>query len=384
MVVLKIFLCEDNRRLGVTVIDDCRVDTVEFCKPHVFRARRNGKALTFSGDWLIDASGRFSLIKRQNNFKVRNQHNVNACWFRVSSKIDIDEWFGVKLREDVPKGLRYYSTNHLLGEGYWVWVIPLASGSTSIGIVADDSIHPYRDINNFFGALNWLTKYEPQCAAVVKNHKSKLQDFHALKNYSYGCKQVFSNSRWALTGEAGLFLDPFYSPGTDFIAISNTMIVEHILAYFSGKDIELMTKQHQQLYFQMYNSALNIYQNMYPLMGNKELMIRKIIWDYATYWSITALMFTHGKICDHDFIRDNRMYLHQIDSINQKIQNRFRRQYPVKEERYNNFHYLDTLKIPELGSWQSELLAGFSDIQLKEKIKENVCRLKDIARTMFN
>jgi hypothetical protein len=37
---------------------------------------------------------------------------------------------------------------------------------------------------------------------------------------------VFSARRWALTGEAGLFLDPFYSPGTDFIAISNTYITE--------------------------------------------------------------------------------------------------------------------------------------------------------------
>ena len=34
--------------------------------------------------------------------------------------------------------------------------------------------------------------------------------------------------RWALTGEAGLFLDPFYSPGSDFIGISNTYITDLI------------------------------------------------------------------------------------------------------------------------------------------------------------
>ena len=46
-----------------------------------------------------------------------------------------------------------------------------------------------------------------------------------VKDFSYGCEQVFSgDDRWCLTGEAGAFLDPFYSPGSDFIAIGNTFI----------------------------------------------------------------------------------------------------------------------------------------------------------------
>ena len=34
------------------------------------------------------------------------------------------------------------STNHICGEGYWVWLIPLSSGPISIGIVADPRFHP--------------------------------------------------------------------------------------------------------------------------------------------------------------------------------------------------------------------------------------------------
>ena len=34
------------------------------------------------------------------------------------------------------EGDRSFSTNHLMGEGYWVWLIRLASGATSVGIVA--------------------------------------------------------------------------------------------------------------------------------------------------------------------------------------------------------------------------------------------------------
>ena len=44
------------------------------------------------------------------------------------------------------RGLRKYSTNHLCGQGYWVWMIPLSSGPISIGIVADPRFHPYEEM----------------------------------------------------------------------------------------------------------------------------------------------------------------------------------------------------------------------------------------------
>ena len=70
----------------------------------------------------------------------------------------------------MPTGERWLSTNHLMGKGYWVWLIPLGSGSTSIGIVADDDLHPYARINRFERAMDWLREFEPQCAAVVEAH----------------------------------------------------------------------------------------------------------------------------------------------------------------------------------------------------------------------
>ena len=45
-----------------------------------------------------------------------------------------------------------------------------------------------------------------------------------MKDYSYSSERVFSKDRWACTGEAALFADPFYSPGTDLIAVANTLI----------------------------------------------------------------------------------------------------------------------------------------------------------------
>ena len=41
-------------------------------------------------------------------------------------------------------GIRKFSTNHLLGEGYWVWLIPLSTGPISIGVVRRPALPPVR------------------------------------------------------------------------------------------------------------------------------------------------------------------------------------------------------------------------------------------------
>ncbi len=97
------------------------------------------------------------------------------------------------------------------------------------------NIHPLKTMNSFERAMEWFAKYQPRLARELEGKRHLLQDFIALRKFSYGCKQVFSGSRWALTGEAGVFLDPFYSPGSDFIAISNTYITELIAKDLAGE-----------------------------------------------------------------------------------------------------------------------------------------------------
>ena len=54
------------------------------------------------------------------------------------------------------------STNHLCGPGYWVWLIPLASGSHSVGIVADARCIRSTTINSFDKAMAWFASYQPR------------------------------------------------------------------------------------------------------------------------------------------------------------------------------------------------------------------------------
>ena len=70
----------------------------------------------------------------------------------------------------VDTGNRWLSTNHLMGPGYWVWFIPLGSGSTSVGIVVDAAMHPYPTINRLDKSYAWLTRTSrrrPRSAAIT-------------------------------------------------------------------------------------------------------------------------------------------------------------------------------------------------------------------------
>ena len=94
--------------------------------------------------WVVDTSGRGSIIKRQLGMRKPSGHGANAVWFRVKGRIKVDDWStDPAWVEREPSKNRWLSTVHLMGRGYWVWLIPLGSGSTSIGIVADGDLHPF-------------------------------------------------------------------------------------------------------------------------------------------------------------------------------------------------------------------------------------------------
>ncbi len=246
--------------------------------------------------WIIDASGRSSLLKRQLGLAKKAEHHANAVWFRVGHRIDISQWSTDPVWQGrILEGERMLSTNHLLGPGYWVWLIPLASGATSVGIVTDANIHPFEEINLFERALHWLHQHEPQCAEAIEQHRAEVQDFRVMKNYSYDCEQVFSNDRWCITGEAGVSLDPLYSPGGDLIAIANGLVCDLIGNALDGEDVEDRAAIHNRLFLMLTGSWRSTYEQQYPLMGNAQIMVAKVIWDTAVYWAIPGLLYFHDK-----------------------------------------------------------------------------------------
>ena len=317
-------LGERARALGVRFDDGAVVrgiDLADDAADHVVHVERDGATQALACRWVVDASGRAGLLKRKLDLAIANDHNANAVWWRVDGFVDPNTWSEDTQwlqRCDPPD--RWRSTNHMCGPGYWFWLIPLSSGAHSLGIVCDADMHPLDTMNTHAKAMDWLRTHQPQVAARLDRSEHTLQDFMFLRKFSYGCKQVFSRNRWALTGEAGLFLDPFYSPGSDFIAISNTYICDLIAREQAGRDITHHADLYQQLYFSFYENTLTLYQDQYPLFGDEQVMPVKVIWDYTYYWALLAPLFCSGRLTDLATLGRLRPAFNEARALNLAVQ----------------------------------------------------------------
>lgn len=318
------FLGQQARALGVEFIDGAVVRGLEMGSGgalHQLSYEQTQTRHTRQARWLVDASGRAGLIKRKLELAQPNDHDVNAVWWRVDGHVDPNQWGSdpAWLSRCNPPD-RWRSTNHMCGPGYWFWLIPLSSGAHSLGIVCDAKMHPLETMNTHEKAMAWLHQHQPQVAASIDTPAHALQDFLFLRHFSYGCKQVFSSDRWALTGEAGLFLDPFYSPGSDFIAISNGYICDMIEKDRAGQSFAAYAEIYQQLYFSFYENTLTLYQDQYPLFGDAQVMPLKVIWDYTYYWSLLAPLYFADKLTDITLLGRLRPALDQANALNRGMQ----------------------------------------------------------------
>ncbi len=277
-----------------------RVTTVDLGTggdPHTLRIQRGTETTTTSARWVVDASGRNRALPRQLELKRPNEHHCNAVWLRVATEIDIGRWSDdPSWRTRLIEGDRALSTNHLMGEGYWVWLIRLASGSTSVGIVADPAFHPFDDFNTLEKAQAWLAEHEPQCAAVLEKSRHLIKDFRVMKKYSHGSTKVYdAQARWCLTGDAAVFLDPLYSSGLDLVAIGNGLITDMITRELDGEDVVARAAINDSLFRSLSEMWLNIYCNQYKLMGAPAVMTAKVIWDVAFYWGFLGMMYSNDR-----------------------------------------------------------------------------------------
>lgn len=371
---------------GVPFLHGCKVEEVSL-RPdedtHLVRVAGPGGEGEVQARWVVDATGRRGLLKRQLGLAKKNGHHANAVWFRIAHPIDIEDWssdpeWAARIRE----GRRELSTNHLMGTGYWVWLIRLASDSISIGIVADPRYHPFEKMRSLELALEWLRQHEPQCAEVVERYRSEIRDFRVMNDYSYSCEQVYSGDRWCLTGEAGVSLDPLYSPGGDLIAISNGLVTDLLCRDLDGEPVDEQAIIHNNLFLTLSSSWLSIYEDQYPLMGSAQVMVAKVIWDTAVYWAVPGLLYFHDKyrtFLDSPAIAAG---LVRFALINEHVQTFLRDWHTVDHRtppsafvRYYDFDFMARLQIG--------MTAKLSEAELEAQFTANVDFVERLAAVLI-
>ncbi len=380
--VSRLIDCKVNLVLGA------RVTNVELSKTgHKLSFEKDNKQSHTQGTWIVDSTGRSSFLKRKLSLEKEMDHNINAAWFRLNAVIDIDDWSdNLQWRNFVEPGRRRLATNHLMGEGYWVWIIPLISGKTSIGIVADPEYHPFDGYNTFEKAMKWLEMHEPLAAQMLNGHTKNIMDFKVMKHFAYDTKQFYSTDKWALTGEAGAFMDPFYSPGIDFIALGNSWITDLIVRDVTGENTALRTMIYDLAHKELLNGWINLYKNMYGIFGKTQIMMMKIIWDWASYWSIPNVLFMNKGYTDIDILK-------QYSSASTNIGRRFSKLNECMQELFRAWGYHDTMPCSDhqqnifdlncLHKFHTELGLQYKSGELIHKIESNLKILEQIAAEIF-
>lgn len=285
--------------LGAKVLDL----TIEPQGEHQVLYEKGGEKHQVSCRFLCDASGRRQLICRKLGLVVQKETRLNtgAAWGRYRNVAGLDAITDKPFRERVRYTSRHLSTNHMMYDGYWIWFIPLSGDLMSVGVVFDkDRVAGPRNRQEFEAFLGQHRSSKELMAGAV------FEDFQAYAHLPYHTDLFFSKDRWALTGEAGAFVDPFYSPGSDFIATANELITSMIgmelgSADASEKDARIDT--YNAFYKFKYESTLALYAGLYPVFGSYEVFRLKYLLDFHNYYNLVAWPFMADKLTDLAWLR---------------------------------------------------------------------------------
>jgi flavin-dependent dehydrogenase len=379
------FLAEEAVRRGIHFREGMTVRSFDIGSgedAHRVRFRDADGDHELEARWLLDASGRAGLIRRKLDLTRDNGHHANAVWFRIDERLEIDGWCNdTEWTERCDPPERWRSTNHLVGPGYWVWLIPLSSGAHSVGIVCDAKMHPLDSMRDFDKALAWLHEHQPMVAREVEKRRDKLLDFAFFRHFSYSCSRMFSSDRWALTGEAGAFLDPFYSPGSDFIAIANTYITQMIGLDRRGEPLGPHARLYERLFFSFYENTLSMYRGQYNLFGDPEVLPIKVIWDYAYYWGVLCQLVFQKRLADSAFIARMGPDLAAAADLNTGMQAFFQQWHAVSERR-NPKMMMDQRNLGWFADMNSTLHDTLDDAALATRVASNVQMMRLLAASI--
>ncbi|HYP62480.1 MAG TPA: NAD(P)/FAD-dependent oxidoreductase, partial [Acidocella sp.] len=180
---------------GAEVIEECRVTSVDLTqeRPLVTAGERRWRAR-----FVVDASGRDTLLASQLNAKARNPRNDSAAIF--------GHFTGARRLEGQAEG----NITIVWFDKGWFWFIPLADGTTSIGAVCPAGVFKNRgtDLQSFFMGL---IASSPEIADRLKD-ATLVGEVTATGNYSYESK-ITSGRNYLMAGDACAFIDPVFSTG---------------------------------------------------------------------------------------------------------------------------------------------------------------------------
>lgn len=159
----------------------------------------DGARQTWRTKFLVDASGRDTLLANQFKCKEKNPHHNSSALY--------GHFTGAKRLEGKLEG----NITIMWFDHGWFWFIPLSDGTTSIGAVCWPHYLKSRKkpLPEFFRDTIAMC---PELALRLEGAELVGNEVHATGNYSYSSSRS-SGERFLMLGDAYAFIDPVFSSG---------------------------------------------------------------------------------------------------------------------------------------------------------------------------
>jgi 2-polyprenyl-6-methoxyphenol hydroxylase-like FAD-dependent oxidoreductase len=374
---------------GVDLLEGCSIRDISLSgdtgdRHKIVYSRHGEPNRVLEARWVVDAMGRRRFLQKRLNLTKPNRKRYSAAWFRMAGRIDISDFVSkseISWHDRVVDHSRYDATNHLCGPGYWVWIIRLSSDHTSIGLVADEKVHPFNSYNSYPRLYRWLQRHEPDLAHHLGDRKPK--DFKKMPRYSYSAKQIFSSNRWACVGEAATFTDPLYGTGTDMIGLANcltTQLIEKDLL----NELDAEAVDQANLFFLSFNDGLadNI-MTAYSCFGHSLSMAMKTIWDTMAGWAFTAPMLFNSLYVDTQFRQRLWPDAGKFFLLAHRVQQLFQ-DWAASNVRRGHFEFIDYLALPFVRELRlRNLQSGQTNEELLAAHRKNIESFEEFAQVIF-
>ncbi|KAH8900523.1 FAD/NAD(P)-binding domain-containing protein [Thozetella sp. PMI_491] len=184
-------------------------------------------------DYVVDASGRAGILstKYMKNRRYNQGLKNVANW---SYWKDTNEYAPGTTRQNAPlfEALR----GSALDESGWAWFIPLHNGTTSVGIVENQKLSTKKKkesgVSNTQEFYIQNLKLAPNVLALIGDG-TQVDKVKAASDYSYSASSyAFQNAR--IAGDAGCFIDPFFSSGIHLALVGGLSAAMTICASIRG------------------------------------------------------------------------------------------------------------------------------------------------------
>ena len=197
-------LLDHAAECGAEVHEQTSVDQVEFSKEDVeLGVRSNGSSHSIRARYVIDASGRTSVLGRQ--FKIKKTYD-HLQKLSIFAHYD-DVWRA--------EGIDGTLTVLIRAIDRWFWLIPIAADRTSVGVVLDSET--FRKSKLSAGEfLDQALAQQPIIAKRMTNAR-RVSQVYVEADFSYRSARL-RGDRWLLAGDAAGFIDPIFSSGV-FLAV---------------------------------------------------------------------------------------------------------------------------------------------------------------------